>query len=145
MTDIAKLSNVAYKKGNWMRYSLWALAAICISVLIYSFMTMMNSEVSASVPEGYKFSVTDNYVEGSNIRTRYYVYDDKILVEDESIVGDNLNRSVLIYDGFNTSSLQYDEETIELCELGACNEKPRILATIKSLISRKIGREYIGL
>ncbi len=145
MTDIAKLSNVAYKKGNWMRYSLWALAAICIGVLVYSFITMMNSEVSASVPEGYKFSITDNYVEGSNIRTRYYVYDDKILVEDESIVGDKLNRSVLIYDGFNTSSLQYDEETIELCELGACNEKPRILATIKSLISRKIGREYIGL
>ena len=128
-----------------MRYSLWALAAICIGVLVYSFITMMNSEVSASVPEGYKFSITDNYVEGSNIRTRYYVYDDKILVEDESIVGDKLNRSVLIYDGFNTSSLQYDEETIELCELGACNEKPRILATIKSLISRKIGREYIGL
>ena len=145
MTDIAKLSNVAYKKGNWMRYSLWALAAICIGVLVYSFITMMNGEVSASVPEGYKFSVTDNYVEGSNIRTRYYVYDDKILVEDESIVGDNLNRSVLIYDGFNTSSLQYDEETIELCELGSCSEKPRILTTIKSLISRKIGREYIGL
>ena len=144
MTDIAKLSNVAYKKGNWMRYTLWALAAICIGVLVYSFITMMNGDVSASVPEGYKFSVTDNYVEGSNIRTRYYVYDDKILVEDESIVGDNLNRSVLIYDGFNTSSLQYDEETIELCELGSCSEKPRILATIKSLISRKIGREYIG-
>lgn len=145
MTDIAKLSNVAYKKGNWMRYTLWALAAICIGILVYSFITMMNSDVSASVPEGYKFSVTDNYVEGSNVRTRYYVYDDKILVEDESIVGDNLNRSVLIYDGFYTSSLQYDEETIELCELGSCSEKPKILATIKSLISRRIGREYIGL
>ena len=145
MTDIAKLSNVAYKKGNWMRYSLWALTAICIGVLVYSFITMMNGEVSASVPEGYKFSVTDNYVEGSNVRSRYYVYDDKILVEDESIVGDNLNRSVLIYDGFNTSNLQYDEDTIELCELGSCSEKPKILATIKSLISRRIGREYIGL
>ena len=40
---------------------------------------------------------------------------------------------------------QYDSETIELCELGSCQEKPKILATIKSLISRKIGREYIGL
>ena len=105
----------------------------------------MNGDVSATVPEGYKFSVTDNYIEGSNIRTRYYVYDDKILAEDESIIGDHLNRSVLIYDGINTTSLQYDEDTIEFCELGTCSEKPKILATIKSLISRKIGREYIGL
>ena len=145
MTDIAKLSNVAYKKGNWMRYSLWALAAICIGILIYSFITVMNGDVSASVPEGYRFSVTDNYIEGSNIRTRYYIYDDKILAEDESITDDGLNRSVLIYDGINTSTLRYDDDTIEYCELGSCQEKPKILATIKSLISRKIGREYIGL
>jgi hypothetical protein len=145
LTDIAKLSNVAYKKGNWMRYTLWALAAICIGTLIYSFITMMTGDVSASVPEGYRFSVTDNYIEGSNLRTRYYVYDDRILVEDEGITDEGVNRSVLIYDDINTTSLQYDTETIELCELGTCSEKPRILATIKSLISRKIGREYIGL
>lgn len=145
MTDIAKLSNVAYKKGNWMRYSLWALAAICIGVLIYSFITMMNGDVSASVPEGYRFVVTDNYTEGSNVRTRYYVYDNKIIVEDESIVDNTVNRSVLIYDSVNTTTLRYDNETMELCELGTCSEKPKILATIKSLISRKIGREYIGL
>lgn len=145
MTDIAKLSNVAYKKGSWMRYSLWALAAICIGVLIYSFVTMMGGDVSASVPEGYKFSVTDNYIEGSNVRTCYYVYDDKIIVEDEGRTDEGVNRSVLVYENINTSTLQYDTDTIELCELGACSEKPKILATIKSLISRKIGREYIGL
>ena len=145
MTDIAKLSNVAYKKGNWMRYTLWALAAICIGTLIYSFIAVMTGDVSASVPEGYRFSVTDNYIEGSNIRTRYYVYDDRILVEDESRTDEGINRSVLIYDGINTTPLEYDDQTTELCELGACSEKPRILATIKSLISRKIGREYIGL
>ena len=128
-----------------MRYSLWALAAICIGVLIYTFVNTMNGDVSASVPEGYRFSVTDNYTEGSNIRTRYYIYDDHIIVEDESINDNTVNRSMLIYDSINTTSLQYDEETIELCELGACMEKPKILATIKSLISRKIGREYIGL
>ena len=128
-----------------MRYTLWALAAICISVLIYTFITTMSGTVSASVPEGYRFTVTDNYAEGSNIRTRYYVYDDKILAEDESVVDDTVNRSVLIYDDINTTPLQYDSETIELCELGSCQEKPKILATIKSLISRKIGREYIGL
>ena len=106
---------------------------------------MMSGDVSASVPEGYRFSVTDNYIEGSNIRTRYYVYDDRILAEDESRTDEGINRSILIYDGINTASLAYDDETIELCELGACSEKPKILATIKSLISRKIGREYIGL
>ena len=145
MTDIANLSNVAYKKGNWMRYSLWALAALCIGVLIYSFVNMMNGEVSASVPEGDRFVVTDNYVEGSNIRTRYYVYDDKILVEDESTNDNVVSRTVMIYDSVSTSGLEYDEETLELCELGSCKEKPKILSTIKSLISRKIGREYIGL
>ncbi len=144
MTDIANISNVAYKKGNWMRYSLWALAAICIVTLIYTFISMINGEVSATVPEGYRFSVTDNYIEGSNIRTRYYVYDDKIIVEDESTVDSKVNRSLLIYDNVSTTGLQYDDDTIELCELGACREKPKVLVTIKRLISRKIGREYIG-
>ena len=145
MTDIANLTNVAYKKGNWMRYSLWILAAICIGVLIYTFINTVNGEVSANVPEGYRFVVTDNYIEGSGLRTRYYVYDDKILVEDESANDNIVSRTVMIYDGINTAPLNYDEETVELCELGACKEKPKILATIKTLISRKIGREYIGL
>lgn len=145
MTDIANLTNVAYKKGNWMRYSLWILAAICIGVLIYTFINTVNGEVSANVPEGYRFVVTDNYIEGSSLRTRYYVYDNKILVEDESTNDNIVSRTVMIYDGINTAPLNYDEETVELCELGACKEKPKILATIKTLISRKIGREYIGL
>ena len=145
MTNIANLSNVAYKKGNWMRYTLWGLGALCVGILLYTFVSIMNGEVSAAVPEGYRFSVTDNYVEGSNVRTRYYVYNDKIVVEDESTDKTTVNRTVMIYDDVNTAGLQYDDETIELCELGACREKPKILATIKRLISRKIGREYIGL
>ena len=144
MTDIVSLSNVAYKKGNLMRYVLWALAAICIGALIYAFISTMNGEVSASVPEGYRFSVTDNYSDNSKLRTTYYVYDDYILVEDESFDDSNVNRTMMIYDSINTTTLKYDDEAIELCELGSCKEKPRILATIKSLISRKIGREYIG-
>lgn len=140
-----ELTSVAYKKGNWMRYTLWALAAICIGMLIYTFISTINGEVSAAVPDGYRFAITDNYVEGSSIRTTYYVYDDKILVEDESTNNNIVNRSILIYDNINTTSLKYDDETIELCELGACREKPKILATIKSLLSRKVGREYIGL
>lgn len=128
-----------------MRYTLWALAAVCIGVLIYTFINTMSGDVSAAVPEGYRFSVTDNYTEGSSIRTRYYVYDDKIIAEDESINDNKVNRSILVYDSINTTTLTYDDDTVELCELGSCLEKPKILATIKSLISRKIGREYIGL
>lgn len=139
-----KLTSVAYKKGNWMRYTLWGFAAVCIGVLICVFVNAMNGEVSAAVPEGYRFSVTDNYTEGSHVRTRYYVYDDKIIVEDESFNDDTVNRAVLIYENISTATLKYDNDTIELCELGACLEKPKILAVIKKLISRKIGREYIG-
>ena len=128
-----------------MRYCLWGLAAICIGVLVYTFIDTVNGEVSASVPGGYRFSVTDNYTEGSKVRTKYYVYDDKILVEDESFHDDVVNRTVMIYDDVNTTTLKYDEDTAELCELGACLEKPKILITIKNLISHKVGREYIGI
>lgn len=105
----------------------------------------MNSEVSASVPEGYRYSIADNYDSSGKLRTTYYVYDDKIIVEDESFVDGAVNRSVMIYEGVNTASLQYNDETMELCELGSCKEKPKILATIKQLLSRRIGREYIGI
>lgn len=144
MTDIARLSNVAYKKGNIMRYALWGLAGICIAILIYTFINMMNSEVSATVPEGYKFSVSSNY--HTKVRTTYYVYDDKILVEDEGFNDDSVNRSVMIYEGINTESLKLDtEDTIEVCEYGTCDNIPKVLVVIKQLLSRRIGREYIGL
>lgn len=129
-----------------MRYTLWGLAAICIGILIFSFINMMNSDISAAVPKGYRFSVTDNYAEGSKIRTTYYVYDDHILVEDESFDSDKINRIVMIYDSINTASLNYDaDDTTKICELGSCYERPKVLAVIKRLISHKIGREYIGL
>ena len=139
------LTAVAYKKGNWMRYTLWALAAVCIGVLFMTFFNTMNGEVSASVPDGYRFAVTDNYNEGSKVRTTYYVYDDKIFVEDESKEDDKINRVVMVYDDVKTSTIRYDpEDTTTVCELGACIEKPKALAVIKNLISRKIGREYLG-
>ncbi len=141
-----ELSAVAYKKGNWMRYTLWALAAICIFALVSTFMNMMNGEISAAVPENYNFSVTDNYSEGSRVRTTYYVYDNKVLVVDESFEKESINRSVMIYDGLNTAQLEYDEDdTIEICELGSCYTRPKVLAVIKNLISHKIGREYLGI
>ena len=139
------LTSVAYKKGNWMRYTLWGLAAICIAVLFMTFFSTLNGEVSASVPEGYRFSVTDNYAEGSKVRTTYYVYDDQILVEDESFEDNRVNRIVMIYDNVKTSSIVYDPDDVtSICELGACSDKPKALAVIKSLISHKIGREYLG-
>ncbi|MBR2994149.1 hypothetical protein IKF43_02025 [Candidatus Saccharibacteria bacterium] len=140
------LSAVAYKKGNWMRYTLWTTAAICITLLISTFFGMLNGEISAVVPDGYRFSVTDNYSEGSNIRTTYYVYDDCIMVADESFESDTVNRAVMVYDGISTATLAFDaEDTTEICELGSCHSSPKVLLTIKKLISRRPGREYIGI
>ena len=146
MSKPAEMSSVAYKNGNLMRYTLWALAAVAIAVLITTFMNMMNGNISAAVPQDYKFAVTDNYNDGSRIRTTYYIYDDHILVEDESFIDNEVNRTVMIYEGINTSSLSLDsEDTLEICELGVCKEHPKVLTTIKRLISRKVGREYISL
>lgn len=106
---------------------------------------MMTGEISAVVPDGYKFSITDNYAEGSKLRTTYYIYDNKVFVEDESFDKKGVNRSVMIYDNINTSSLEYDkDDMMQVCELGSCYERPKVLAVIKQLISRKIGREYIS-
>ena len=146
MSDVSKLTSVAYKKGNWMRYTLWGAAAVCIVVLFSTFFNMMNGEISAAVPLGYKFAVTDNYNEGSNIRTTYYVYNDRIFVEDESFESTSVNRTVMVYDGVNTNSLELDgEDTIDICELGTCRQVPKVLSVIKQLISRRPGREYLGL
>lgn len=146
MTDIANLSNVAYKKGNWMRYTLWGLAAVCIGILIHTFITTMNGGVSAVVPDDYRFAIVNNYAENSKVRTSYYIYNDKVLVVDESFDDQGVNRSVMIYDNVNTDTLYLDsEDTTEICELGSCGAYPKVLATIKSLLSRKVGREYIGL
>lgn len=144
MTNISNLSNVAYKKGNVLRYTLWGLAAVCIVVLIYTFITTMNSEVSASVPDGYRFSVSSDY--GTKVRTTYYIYDDKILVEEEGFKSDSVDRTVMVYDNINTSSLSMErDDTIEVCEYGSCNQVPKVLAVIKQILSRRVGREYIGL
>lgn len=146
MSDASKLTSVAYKKGNWMRYTLWGVAAVCIAVLFSTFFSMMNGEISAAVPPDYKFAVTDNYNSGSNIRTTYYVYDNRIFVEDEGFESASVNRTVMIYDGINTASLELDEEdTIDICELGTCHQVPKVLPVIKQLISRRPGREYLGL
>lgn len=146
MSGATTLTSVAYKKGNWMRYTLWGLGAICITILFSTFFNMMNGEISAAVPEGYKFAVTDNYTEGSNVRTTYYVYNNKILVEDESFEPGTVNRTVMIYDDINTTSLNLDaEDTTDICELGSCHQAPKVLSVIKQLISRRPGREYIGL
>ena len=118
-----------------MRYSLWALAAICIGVLIYTFITTMNGEVSATVPKDYRFAVTNNYSEGSKIRTTYYVYDDKILVEDESFEKSEVDRSVMIYDGINTTSLKYDPSDIREAQRKPYNAVEDV-ETLNALLSQ---------
>ena len=143
---MVEMTAVSYKKGNWMRYTLWGLAVICITFLMITFFSVLNGEISATVPEGYKFSVTNNYSEGSHNRTTYYVYDNRIFVEDESFEKNSVNRTVLVYDNISTDSLTLDlDDTIEICELGACHQVPKVLAVIKKLVSGKTGREYIGI
>lgn len=145
MSGAAELTSVAYKKGNWMRYCLWGLAAVCIAILFIIFFDVINSNISATIPSGYKFSITDNYVEGSSVRTTYYVYNNKILVEDENFTADSVDRVVKVYDDIDTAPLSLDaEDTIEICELGSCHQAPKVLFVIKQLVSRQAGREYIG-
>ena len=141
------ITEVTYKKGNKIRYTLWGLGATLIIFLGVTFLNLVNADVSASVPRDYKFAVIDNYTNGSGLRTTYYVYEDKILVEDENKYGeDGVDRVVMIYDNISTTDLRLDsEDRMDICELGTCQSQPKILFTIKKLLSHKIGREYIGL
>ena len=80
------------------------------------------------------------------MRTTYYVYSNKILVEDENFTADSVDRTVMVYDGINTVPLNLDtNDTIEICELGSCHQVPKVLSVVKQLVSRQTGREYIGL
>ena len=143
MTVVAEISNVSYKKGNLMRYTLWGFVLVGMIFLATTFGKVMHEQVSAVVPEGYRFLVTDKRWASGGLKTVYYVYDDKILVEDINLYadGDEVDRAVRIYDDISTYGLEYDNDCDEedvLCE-------PKVLTTIRNLVSRKIGREYIGL
>lgn len=142
------LSSVAYKKGNLMRYALWVLATVCVGLLIYTFVSAMSGEFSTPVPDGYKFIITDNYGKNRQNHTKYYIYDDKILVETENYNDgeSSYDHSAVIYDNVNTSGLSYQsEDDAEDCEMqDSCTAKAKALTDIRRLISGKPGREYIG-
>lgn len=140
------IDSVTYKKGSKTRLLIWGMSFILIIATAVTFINMVNNEVSATVPSGYRFSVSDNYSSGGKIRTIYYVYDDKILTEDETRTDDKIERTVMIYDDVSTFGLKLDsEDQTEICELGSCTSQPKVLATIKKLLQRKIGRQYIKL
>ena len=143
MTDIANLSNVAYKKGNWMRYTLWMFAAACIGLLIYYLVVVFNGETVVRVPEGYKFSLTDNYHEGDTRKTTYYAYESKIMVEDEYFTNEGVNKVIMTYDA-DTEALGFDADKVQRCEQENCKEKSEMLSAVKKMILWKIGREYKG-
>ena len=141
----AELTSVAYKKGNWLRYTLWALAAVCIGVLIYFFVNTLREATASSVPEGYAFAATDGHGSDGKLRTTYYVYDDKILVEDETFKENSVDRIIIIYENIGTDSLSYNfDDTIEICEADNCYNRPRVITKIQKLLAGKIGREYTG-
>lgn len=138
------IDSVTYKKGSKTRLIVWGMVAVLVGISIMTFVSLVDHEVSAAVPEGYRFVVVDNYASGGKVRTTYYVYDGKILVEDESRTNDKIDRTVMVYDDVNTQDLKINQEDqMEICELGSCSSQPKILATIKRLLQHRIGRQYI--
>lgn len=111
------------------------------------FISTMNGGISAHIPEGYRFAITENYDENSNIRTSYYVYDDRVLIEKESYDNNGLNRAMIMYEGIDTKKISFDPDSdAEDCEeTNTCKARTKTISAIRKLISHANGREFVGL
>ena len=139
----AELTSVAYKKGNLMRYSIWAVAIICLVLGGVLSAQMLNAEFSPDVPENYNFAVSDPQTESSGIRTTYYVYNKSIIVKQENIKKGSDEHSTVIYNGIDTSALILDtRDTTNVCDEKACYNIPKVVDAIKKSIHGKAAREY---
>ena len=149
MTGVIEMSSVSYEKGNWLRYTLWGVALLAIAVLIITFLQVISDGGSQAIPPGYKFAVTDSRDNdegtGSEVTT-YYVYDDRILVDNETIKDRKTSETIMIYDGLNTRELvAAAEEANKDCDQDSCRKNPKVVAKVKKFISGRVGREYTGL
>lgn len=130
------------KKQTFLRYGFWIVAIILAAVAIFVVVNVIGGKASESVPSGYKFVVEDHYAKSGNGWATYYVYDSYVLVKKD---GENdKGEPPMIYD-IDTSKLSYNEnDTTKICDTDSCYQYPKVLTTIKKLISNKFGREYTG-
>lgn len=138
-----ELTSVAYKKGNFVRYGLWAIVVVLLIVSAVISTQILKNEFSTTVPSGYKFIVSDAKAEANGNRTTYYVYADSILVDNLDLTSESRKRTSYIYDNVDTSSLELDtEDTYDECDSDACYKIPKVVQSIKKMLHGKIGREY---
>lgn len=150
MTGVVEMSSVSYRKGGWMRYTLWGVAFVVLIILIITFMSAISDSSSRAIPAGYKFAVIDNHESDNNgndtTTTTYYVYTDRIMVEDDTIRGRKSEKIIMIYDGINTEELvAVANEANKDCTNESCRKNPKVVAKVKKAISGRVGREYTGL
>lgn len=138
-----ELSSVAYKKGNFVRYGLWAIVIALLIISAVISVQILKNEFSSTVPSGYKFLVADAQAEANGTRTTYYVYADSILVDTLDLTSESSIRNSYIYDNIDTSSLELDlEDTYDECDKNDCYKIPKVVSSIKKMIQGKAGREY---
>ncbi|MBR2543272.1 hypothetical protein IKF03_01580 [Candidatus Saccharibacteria bacterium] len=130
------------KKENWLRYGFWVIAGLVAIVAIFVLVNMTgNGSSGPNVPSDYKFVVEDHYPKSDSTWATYYVYDNYILVKKDSEAAKN--DPMMIYDGIDSTKLSYDEnDTTKICDTDSCYRYPKVLTTIKKLISKKVPREY---
>lgn len=130
------------KRERWLQYGFWIFAALIAVAAIFILINVTSAESGLNVPSGYKFIIEDHHPKSDNTWATYYVYDDYVLVQKDSVAAKD--EPLMIYDGIDTSKLNYDEnDTTKVCDADSCYHYPKALTTLKKLISKKSGREYI--
>lgn len=138
-----EITSVAYKKGNWVRYGLWAIVAALLVASGVITAQILKEQFSSDVPKDYKFLVADEQTEAKGIHTTYYVYDNSIIVKQEKLDSEPPEKTLVIYNDIDTSSLVLNtEETTNVCDSDACYHIPKVVASIKKIIANRASREY---
>ena len=138
-----ELSSVAYKKESWKRYILWEIVATLLIVSAIIWIRSIKQEFSSEMPEGYRFAVMDERSEEKGLMTTYYVYDNKIIMKQVGLSEGVEEKPAMIYDGIDTSSLEYNERELEkTCTHKKCYKIPKVVNAIERVLVNKVGREY---
>ena len=132
------------KKEIWLRYGFWIIAILLAGAAIFALTKISGGGDSGlNVPSDYKFVIEDHYPKSDNTWATYYVYSNYILVKKDG--ESTKTEPMMIYDGIDSSKLKYDlDDTTKICDTDSCYRYPKVLTTIKKLISNKFGREYTG-